>query len=387
MGCAASVKTSNKDPDGVTAFDDGRDGAANDDDKETMRLRRRTVGWNDETEFQKLVERRKSMVNISPIMGRGEISWAYFFSDTTLSRRPRVTIRLVTCRKGDDVGALRACKQHSLQKVPGVSAEQDPELIKKQALMLSWCAGHPNIIDLHEVYLSSATKIFYELLEFCSGGRLFDGIVEADRHTERETANFVQQLLSAVSHMHALRVCHRDIKPEHILLKDTEMLIDCQIKLIDFSTACEIKNEPMTEKVGTPYYVSPQVHEARYTEACDVWSCGVVMYLLLLGYPRRRRQLIKHPSMNGRELMLYLIKGKFAAEKGLQSLLSSGANALLDELLAPTEESRPTAEDAARSMWLKHQAPQPPGIGIVQTGVPYSSYLPGECQDRAGVLF
>jgi len=251
----------------------------------------------------------------------------------------------------------------------------------KQHTMLHLNLSHPNILKLHEIFRTNTT--IYEVAEFCSGGRLFDSIIDADRHTERETANFMSQLLQAVYYLHGKMICHRDIKPEHILFKDRELLRFAQLKLIDFSHSSRVgPGEPMTHRVTTPFYASPQIFQERYTESCDMWSCGVVMHLSLLGYLRRNKALQK--KLVGSELLSYVTKGRFQKQEETDIYLSEGSLSLMDSLLKPNESSRINAESAVKDEWLKYQAPQP--ILTIADGVPLN-WNQGECCDRGGMLY
>jgi len=308
----------------------------------------------------------------------GDVTKMYKFTDTILSRRTRTLIRVVTDKHTD---RARVCRQINIQKNAdtGKLGLKPKQVI--QQTMIHMNLSHPSILKIHEVFRTKET--LYEVAEYCSGGRLFDSIIDADRHTERETANFMSQLLQAMDYLHGKMVCHRDIKPEHILFKDREMLRFSQLKLIDFSTSSRVgPGEPMTHRVTTPFYASPQIFQERYTESCDMWSCGVVMHLALLGYPRRNRALQK--KLVGPELLSYVTKGRFQKQEETDIFLSEGALSLMDSLLKPTESSRISAENAVKDEWLKYQAPQP--ILTIADGVPLN-WNPGECVDRGGMLY
>merc|ERR1719277_516035 len=103
----------------------------------------------------------------------------------------------------------------------------------------------------------------------------------------------MQQMFRALAHMHSKNVCHRDIRPEHVLIKTQGSLAECSAKVIDFRSAKETftPDQEMTERVGKAYFRAPEVNAGKYTQSCDLWSCGVVMYLLLIGYPKPRSKL------------------------------------------------------------------------------------------------
>jgi len=146
---------------------------------------------------------------------------------------------------------------------------------------------HPNIIKLYEVYEDA--RYLYLIMEECTGGELFDRILDRiegqNLFTEREAAAIFKQYMSAVCHCHSQKICHRDLKPENLLLSNDKP--DSPLKVIDFglSKVYSNGNNHMNTKVGTAYYVSPEVLEGNYDEKCDIWSSGVILYILLTGEP------------------------------------------------------------------------------------------------------
>lgn len=124
-------------------------------------------------------------------------------------------------------------------------------------------------------------------MELCSGGELFDRIIGAGHFTEQQAAAIMQQMFRVVFYLHQQSIMHRDLKPENFLFVEPNQKIEkSTLKLIDFGLSCRFSpREFKGTKAGTPYYVSPQVLAGKYDKACDVWSCGVMMYVMLCGYP------------------------------------------------------------------------------------------------------
>ncbi len=118
----------------------------------------------------------------------------------------------------------------------------------------------------------------------CYGGELFDKISEEQYFSEKDAAGILKQVLSAINFCHTRNIVHRDLKPENLLLdKDTD---NPKIKIIDFGTSQVFSGDKkMSQKFGTPYYIAPEVLKKSYNEKCDLWSCGVILYILLCGYP------------------------------------------------------------------------------------------------------
>ena len=146
--------------------------------------------------------------------------------------------------------------------------------------------SHPNIIKLYEIYEKS--NLIHLILEYCSGGDLFEEIlsksIENSRFSEKESSIIFKQIISAVSYCHSNKIVHRDLKPENILFLN-ENKENPIIKIIDFGFSRNFNENNMFEKVGTVYYMSPEILEGVYDELCDVWSCGIILYEMICGYP------------------------------------------------------------------------------------------------------
>lgn len=145
---------------------------------------------------------------------------------------------------------------------------------------------HPNIIKLYDIF--DYREFFYVVTEYCGGGELFAAVKRNHHFSEKDASGILKQLLSAVSYLHSRNIVHRDLKPENIVFNtvvDTDFSKG-RIKIIDFGTAEIVrKGKNLTAKVGSPFYVAPEVLQQNYNNKCDVWSCGVILYVLLSGYP------------------------------------------------------------------------------------------------------
>jgi calcium-dependent protein kinase len=119
-------------------------------------------------------------------------------------------------------------------------------------------------------------------MEFIDGVPLFDKIINQEDQLfgEKQASEYMKQLFEAINHCHANGIIHRDIKPENIMLIKND-----QIKLIDFGLSkIKSNDQKLQEKVGTPYYMAPEVLESNYNEKADIWSLGVILYVLVSGY-------------------------------------------------------------------------------------------------------
>ncbi|CAG9315137.1 unnamed protein product [Blepharisma stoltei] len=202
---------------------------------------------------------------------------------------------------------------------------------------------HPNIVRLYEFF--EDTKRLYIVMEYCSGGELFDEIIKRKNFQEIHAAQIMYQLLSAVAYLHNHSVIHRDLKPENILLEDTN---DClNIKLIDFGTAIMSSNK-VKDAMGTAYYIAPEVLSGTYNEKCDMWSCGVILYILLSG----------KPPFDGRddtEIVNKIRIGKFSMEDEPWTRISNEAKNLINGLLCKSD-SRLSAAQCLQHPWITSKA-------------------------------
>ena len=141
---------------------------------------------------------------------------------------------------------------------------------------------HPNIIKIFEYYIDD--KYHYIITELLTGGELYESILKFQKFNEKKAAYIMKQILSALNYLHSKGIVHRDIKPENILVqnenkKNKNYLDENHIKLSNFFK----ENEILTLKVGSPYYIAPEVLNKSYNEKCDIWSAGVVLYVMLTG--------------------------------------------------------------------------------------------------------
>ena len=175
--------------------------------------------------------------------------------------------------KHKQLGEIRAMK---ITNKKSDSSKYEIEILRK--------ISHPNITNIFEIFADS--KKYYVIMEFLEGGELFEAITSIGSFTEASACKVMKQILSAVYYLHSNRIVHRDLKPENIMLTQKPKNANYQIKLIDFGTAKIFKpGKKMNKFIGTSYYIAPEVLKERYDEKCDVWSCGVILFILLCGYP------------------------------------------------------------------------------------------------------
>lgn len=221
-------------------------------------------------------------------------------------------------------------------------------LMREVNLMIQ--LDHPNIIKLYEVY--ETDKNIYLIMELCTGGELFDRIVENTesgvQFTEKQAADIFKQMMSAINYCHKNGIVHRDLKPENLLYLNKDE--NSPIKVIDFGMSKRFDSKNfMSEKVGTAYYISPEVLQGKYDEKCDIWSAGVILYIIICGYP----------CFNGEdddEIFAAIQKGKIVFPSPEWDSISNDARELIKKMCSPPNK-RLTASQVLEETWVKDNAP------------------------------
>jgi 5'-AMP-activated protein kinase catalytic alpha subunit len=209
----------------------------------------------------------------------------------------------------------------------------------KREISIMKLVRHPYVVRLHEV-LASRTKI-YIILEFITGGELFDKIVHHGRLSEAEARRYFQQLIDGVDYCHSKGVYHRDLKPENLLL---DSLGNMKISDFGLSALPEQGVSMLQTTCGTPNYVAPEVlsHKGYKGAPADVWSCGVILYVLIAGY------------LPFDELDLTTLYSKIdKAEFSCPAWFPVGAKSLIQRILDPNPENRITIEQIRSDEWFQ----------------------------------
>lgn len=189
----------------------------------------------------------------------------------------------------------------------------------------------------------------------CTGGELFDRIIEQEFFSEKYAAQVFKSILDAICYCHANNIVHRDLKPENFLFENTEPNSD--IKIIDFGLSKIMDGskaglQRMKTKAGTPYYISPEVLTGNYDMSCDMWSAGCILYILLCGYP-------PFYGDDDQEILRMVKKGVFDFDGEEWDDVSNEAKDLIKKLVIRPER-RLTAEEALKHPWIKHLAKNAP---------------------------
>lgn len=200
---------------------------------------------------------------------------------------------------------------------------------------------HPNIMKIFCYY--ETEKHYYILSEFLSGGELFEHISKAKRFTEFEAAKYMEQILKAVAFLHEHGIVHRDLKPENIVFDSPN--IGSTLKIVDFGTSKSfIDNQVLRSQKGTADYMAPEVLESSYDNKCDIWSCGVILYVFLYGY-------LPFNGADEEEVLEKIHKGKYKFSENIK--VSDDAKNMIKMMLSYKPSERPSANQVLQSPWLK----------------------------------
>ncbi|CAG9320531.1 unnamed protein product [Blepharisma stoltei] len=227
--------------------------------------------------------------------------------------------------------------------VKSISKErlQDSLDLLKNELMILQLVDHPNIIKLYETYEDA--KYIHLVTELCEGGDLYEYLIDRENLSENEVTRIMQKVLSAVNHLHALHICHRDIKPENFML--TSKKEGAELKLIDFGLSVRFGEDGMDTKVGTPYFLAPEILRGGYGKECDIWSTGVMMYFLLAN---------KYPFGGAgiNDLLRNIQKANYSFSDLCWKQISPQAKDLIARMLVVPPPDRITINQALRHEWF-----------------------------------
>lgn len=244
------------------------------------------------------------------------------------------TVRKAVHKHTQALRAVKIISPHALKFV-GVKALQHEVGIMRTL-------DHPHIIKLYEVFQDACV---YLIMELCTGGELFDRIVqEADKgFTESRAAEVMRQILLATKYLHTQGIVHRDLKPENFMLQDPSP--EALIKVIDFGLAAKIKEGgELTARVGTTRYVAPEVLTGCYAHKADIWSCGVVCFILLSGSPPFHGQ--------DAEMIGQIMHAEYSFPE--DSEVSEEAKDFIRSMLKFRDE-RPEASELLQHPWIQHR--------------------------------
>nr|XP_046207351.1 calcium/calmodulin-dependent protein kinase type II subunit beta-like isoform X17 [Oncorhynchus gorbuscha] len=203
---------------------------------------------------------------------------------------------------------------------------------------------HSNIVRLHDSI--SEEGFHYLLFDLVTGGELFEDIVAREYYSEADASHCIQQIVEAVLHCHQMGVVHRDLKPENLLL--ASKCKNAAVKLADFGLAIEVQGDQQAwfGFAGTPGYLSPEVlRKEAYGKPVDIWACGVILYILLVGYP---------PFWDEDQHKLYqqIKAGAYDFPSPEWDTVTPEAKNLINQMLTINPAKRITAQEALKHPWV-----------------------------------
>uniref|UniRef100_A0A2K5K0R2 calcium/calmodulin-dependent protein kinase n=1 Tax=Colobus angolensis palliatus TaxID=336983 RepID=A0A2K5K0R2_COLAP len=258
--------------------------------------------------------------------------------------------QLFLVREGGAFSVVRRCvKKTSTQEYAAkiintkkLSA-RDHQKLEREARICR-LLKHPNIVRLHDSI--SEEGFHYLVFDLVTGGELFEDIVAREYYSEADASHCIHQILESVNHIHQHDIVHRDLKPENLLL--ASKCKGAAVKLADFGLAIEVQGEQQAwfGFAGTPGYLSPEVlRKDPYGKPVDIWACGVILYILLVGYP---------PFWDEDQHKLYqqIKAGAYDFPSPEWDTVTPEAKNLINQMLTINPAKRITADQALKHPWV-----------------------------------
>ncbi|CAI9759841.1 unnamed protein product [Fraxinus pennsylvanica] len=243
-------------------------------------------------------------------------------------------------------GKEYACKSIAKRKL---LHDDDVEDVRREIQIMHHLAGHPNVISIKGAYEDAVAV--HVVMELCAGGELFDRIIQRGHYTERKAAELTRTIVGVVEACHSLGVMHRDLKPENFLFVDHKE--ESLLKTIDFGLSIFFKpGEKFTDVVGSPYYVAPEVLRKRYGIEADVWSAGVIVYILLSGVP-------PFWAENEQGIFEQVLHGDLDFASDPWPTISEEAKDLVRRMLVRDPKQRLTAHEVLCHPWVQVEGVAP----------------------------
>ncbi|KAK7276654.1 hypothetical protein RIF29_17798 [Crotalaria pallida] len=243
-------------------------------------------------------------------------------------------------------GKQYACKTIAKRKLVN---KEDLEDVRREVQIMHHLIGQPNIVELvgafedkHSVHL---------VMELCAGGELFDRIIAKGHYTERAAASLLRTIVQIVHTCHSMGVIHRDLKPENFLLLNKDE--DSPLKVTDFGLSVFYKQgQEFKDIVGTAYYIAPEVLRKKYGPEVDIWSVGVMLYILLCGVP---------PFWAESETGIFkaILRGQVDFSSDPWPSISPQAKDLIRKMLSMNPRQRLTAHQVLNHPWIKEDGEAP----------------------------
>ncbi|GJQ87040.1 hypothetical protein Trydic_g12620 [Trypoxylus dichotomus] len=296
-----------------------------------------------------------------PKMPKKELNRTYESNENLLAKLSKDnTVLPATLRQKFNIGEMigdgnfaivRLCvdkssnEEYALKIIDKSKCKGKEDMIENEVRILRRLC-HPHVMKLIEE--QDTKNMLYLVCEYVRGGDLFDAITVAQKFSEDQAALMITHLTSALAYLHNLNIVHRDVKPENLLVDMAGDRVKI-LKLGDFGLACEV-NEPLYTVCGTPTYVAPEIlAESGYGLKIDVWAAGVILYILLCGYPPFVSQ-----DNDQEKLFDCILRGQYDFPDEYWHEVSDLAKELIFNMLQLAPEVRFSAEDVLDHPWLQY---------------------------------
>ena len=298
--------------------------------KEDSIANRQGTGKEANTMLQHLIkEHRKEKVD-----SVYQINWD---DNEALGSGATSTVRIAINKTTQEKYALKTIELHRLP----------PHIIQSlfEEVNIMRVLDHPNIIKIVETFVDY--KRLYIIMECCTGGELFDLLYDQEgaKFQEKDALNLAIKMCSALNYLHENKIIHRDLKLENFIF--TRKGPEGEIKLIDFGLSkAYLEGEHMRKVAGTSYYMAPEVLRGDYSEEADMWSFGVVVFMLLSGR-------CPFGGKDDEQIQANVLRGKYLFKKAAWEGVSNAAKDFINKLLVQDYKKRMTAKQALQHPWMK----------------------------------
>ncbi|THU73429.1 hypothetical protein C4D60_Mb04t22760 [Musa balbisiana] len=284
------------------------------------------------------VGRAPSSAKIGPVLGNPMVDVTSLYALDKELGRGQFGVTYLCMEKS--TGRKYACKSVSKRKLV---TKRDMEDMRREVLILQHLTGQPNIVEFKGAYEDKDSV--HLVMELCSGGELFDRITAKGSYSEKQAAAVCRDIVNVVNVCHFMGVMHRDLKPENFLLVSKDE--NAELKATDFGLSVFIEEgKAYKDVVGSAYYIAPEVLQKNYGKEIDVWSAGVILYILLSGVP---------PFWAETEKGIFdaILQGYIDFESQPWPKISQSAKDLIRKMLTKDPKQRITAAQALEDPWLK----------------------------------
>lgn len=245
---------------------------------------------------------------------------------------------LCTHRRTEEVRAVKILSKSgiSVEDIKNRTVFLEVEILKT--------LDHPNIVKVYEYFEDEQN--YYIVMEYCKGGDVFGKLEDEGTFTERYAAKTMKFLLSGLCYLHSVQIVHRDIKPENLLISSKESFEEYSIKIIDFNISTRKSTAKLNEVTGTTDFMAPEVFRGIYDEKCDVWSAGVILYMIISGS-------LPFPSHSEEAAEKAICNGKYSFPRERFGNVTPLCKDFISKLLVKNPNTRPSAMQALEHPWLK----------------------------------